>query len=357
MKEDIPYDNWFQIIFGVKESKTNVYNHITCEENEGNSIIVCKNSGNKYNAGQFMVRNISSFNLSPRGNGKLFIIAGNGRASKKFELIDVTINQSLPENDGATYLAASNYNCLEFVNNYQTASHGISGYVYDPTQGPFCAIAAPQSILYRNYFVNVNGKIGQIETEINLLENTPVEVDHGYAIITRSDEEKLKKSSFDWKDLNNYKVGVHRNCQLLLTKAKVPRFLSLIQDPNRIVHHVYSAAFNFNGSVHESPFTREIRDQIIEASYRCAILSAWENSIEYPNRAGSNKLYLTLLGCGVFGNSVEDVARIISKCTDLIIDSGLDVYVVCFTDNTTREAFPILNSSIVRTGGSIISTD
>ena len=42
----------------------------------------------------------------------------------------------------------------------------------DKTQGPYAAIACGPSVVYRNYFVPHNGEIGQLNSEINLLDET-----------------------------------------------------------------------------------------------------------------------------------------------------------------------------------------
>ncbi|EAY17845.1 hypothetical protein TVAG_010690 [Trichomonas vaginalis G3] len=61
----------------------------------------------------------------------------------------------------------------------------------------------------------------------------------------------------------------------------------------QMTHHVYAAAFNFGRKVVESEFTYQIEGYILEAEYKATILQAWDNSVKYPNRKGSNKLYFT----------------------------------------------------------------
>lgn len=56
---------------------------------------------------------------------------------------------------GATIQAASQFNCLEFVSANVTPEEGITGYAYDYTQGPACALACAAGTLYRNYMVNI----------------------------------------------------------------------------------------------------------------------------------------------------------------------------------------------------------
>ena len=345
--------------FGFRESRDSVYSNIEVNKTDEGNIVYDKVNGKKWNSGIFQVLNFDQIPKHPkRGGGKLHIIRGNGSKAANFYLVDVLSSQGHPSNDGATYLAASNFNALEFVSSGQTAANGISGYPYDRTQGPYCAIACGPSILYRNYFVSVPGSrsIGQFSKEINLLEDTPIKVVHGYAKISKSDSKDLQKSGFDFTNLSKYKVASHKNCQVTMTQ-KDGQFVAVEPENGKqpqIAHHVYAAAFNLNGDVCVDNFTIKITESLIYAQYRNTILCAWDNSIQYPGREGSNKLYLTILGGGVFGNPIELICEQIVKCKDLIVDSGLDVYVVCFNNWVYSKVYPILKGVINSTGGSIV---
>lgn len=344
---------WFEQLFGFRESVSSVRDNLRCEEINGDTYIISSANGARIRSGNFQVRSASSFDLRARGGGRLHIIHGHGRSSQRFELIDVLSSQFLPENDGATYLAASNFNCLEFVSPAQTAGDGVTNYVYDQTQGPFCALSAGAAVVDRNYFVRHSGGAGQLLREVELLGKTPIHVEHGYAIINEQFGESEVAKNFAWDDADNYCVGVHRNCQLTTTRRE--RGFALV-DPaaDRVVHHVYAAAFNFNGCVYPCDFTLRVSRHMLDAEYRASVLAAWENSLLYPGRSGSNKLYLTLLGCGVFGNEIDTVLESIESCMDTIRDSGLDVYVVCFSDSQFDHVNKALGKYVKETKGSII---
>ena len=348
--------DFFGLTFGFKESIANVYKNIEVKETPDGAIMTDKVNNKTWNSGIFKAVGINDIpKHKARGHGKLHIINGKGSQSTKYWLVDVLPAQSHPENDGATFLAASNFNALEFVSPGQTASDGISSYPYDRTQGPYCAMACGPSILYRNYFMKVEGsdKPGQLTKELELLGNTPIEVEHGYPII--HDTESLKKTKFDFSDLTKYKVASHSNCEVTLTKEG-GRFKVVEPegDKKQITHHVYAAAFNFAYSVTMNDFTMKMAASLLEAEYRATILCAWDNSVKYPGRKGSNKVYLTLLGGGVFANPMELICESIAKCKDLIVESGLDVYVVCFSGYTFREVHPLLAKVMKETGGSVI---
>lgn len=346
---------WFSHLFGFRESVEAVQENFEVVEHSDHVELMSKVNNKSYCAGQFQVRNISSFgNLEKRGGGTLNIIHGHGRKSGT-RLSNVLETQAEPDFDGATFLAASNFNCLEFVSGRQTAADGVTNYIYDQTQGPYTALAAGPAAVYRNYFIkHSSGKIGQLEEEVQLLKDTPLNayVTHGYPFINEKTVSALKETGFDWSDLSKYYVGVHSNCEV--TTKQVRDRGTFAEVANQMVHQVYAAAFNFAGSVSSDEYMIEVAKNLLKAEYQATVLAAWENSIRYPDRAGSKKLVLTLLGGGVFANPVGIVCEAIRSAEKLIIDSGLEVYVVCFDDNAYYQVYPNLRSCMTRTGGKVV---
>src|SRR3984893_16863275 len=74
---------------------------------------------------------------------------------------DVRQMHQSPENAGALFQVASQFNLLEMVSPTVTPEQGVTRYQYDGTQGPACAIAAGAATIYRNYFALVDGRAGQ----------------------------------------------------------------------------------------------------------------------------------------------------------------------------------------------------
>lgn len=352
-----PYSNiqWFEHLFGFKESVDDVYKNIEIIEQEDRVILKSKANNKEYNAGLFLERSVDEFpKFEPRNGGKLSVLDGETFRNSNLNLADVLTCQSCLEFNGATYQAASNFNCLEFVSSHQSAADGITYYVYDQTQGPFAALAAGPAILYRNYFLKrPDGSVGQIDNEVKLLERTPITVENGYAIIKKGDLEALK--TFDWTNYNNFKVGIHRNCQVTTARATRRDFADVQE--NLIVHHVYAAALNFMGCCTKNEFTLEISTQMLTAEYRATILSAWENSLLYPDLPGAKKCFLTLLGGGVFDNPIRIIATAIMNNADLIKASGLEVIVVFFNDEYLDDALKVFKPVIDETGGRIITNE
>jgi hypothetical protein len=127
---------WFVHLFGFDESVPAVTSNFTLVDHDTHTDLTSTINGATYNAGRFTVRNISSFgDLPVIGGGVFNVIQGSGGCGSKAYLSDVLTAQSHEEFDGATFLAASNFNCLEFVSPRQTAASGVTGYVHDHTQG------------------------------------------------------------------------------------------------------------------------------------------------------------------------------------------------------------------------------
>ena len=345
---------WFEHLFGFRESLAAVKENFVVEEKEDHVELTSKVNNRTFNVGTFAVRNISSFKDLPEvGGGKLNIIHGRGGRGCT-RLVDVLQAESEPEFDGATFLAASNFNCLEFVSGSQTAKDGVTGYVYDRTQGPFCVLATGPAVVYRNYFVKHDGVEGQLEKDIELLANTPINayVKNGYPYIDREASDKLKEH--DWSNLDQFMVGIHSNLEVTTTRGG-EGFVDA--PPGRIVHHVFGAALSYTYYCHTDETTLMIGEALLRAQYQATILAGWEHSLKFPGRAGSKRVVLTLLGGGVFGNSMEMIAEAIASCKDLIVKSGLEVYVVCFSDGSFREILPLLESVMQETHGKVIEPD
>ena len=97
--------------------------------------------------------------------------------------------------------------------------------------------------------------------------------------------------------------------------------------------------------------------ELLTAEYRATILAAWENSILYPGRKGSNKLSLTLLGGGVFCNPYQIICGAIAANIKLIKESGLKVYLTCYDESTFDEVMQYLETAVNETNGKIYDTN
>jgi hypothetical protein len=158
-----------------------------------------------------------------------------GRLRVRVVTGDVRQMHRLPENAGALFQVASQFNLLEMVSPEVTPDKGVTRHQHDRTQGPACAIAAHAATIYRNYFVPVNGSHGQntdrqldgladlgwtLAAALNQPINTLWEMKNGYALCTHaglnSIAEHLNSLQSEQLDILRGKlcVGIHQDVEV-----------------------------------------------------------------------------------------------------------------------------------------------
>jgi len=212
-----------------------------------------------------------------------------------------------------------------------TPERGVDIYENDRTQGPACAIAAGAGTIYRNYFATVNGQPGQSATnQIDCLADISAalgnsdghlwEMRNGYALATESGlveiSDRLRASSDRERDKLRelLRVGIQWNTQVTLN------------DSRHRVSQVYCSALPVAYSHHSSTLWADFAALILEASYEATFCAAILNS----RRNGNNKLFLTLLGGGAFGNETDWIIHGIERAAGLYKDHSLDVAIVSY---------------------------
>jgi len=296
----------------------------------------------------------------PGKMSKFNIIIGDGGFTQDINTVDVGALQADPENRGATFQVASNLNCLEFINQDDTASKGISKYIYDHTQGPAASISAAPGTVYRNYFVPhvVEGVqyTGQLKEQINLINSFPyITVRNGYVTFTDSEIEFFKSIGMDFNDLKDIKVGIQTNVQVTSGLKKGGK-ITLCKSPEQVINQVFTCGVNLGGKnavYAHIPEVKELAKYMLKGAYRATILSAIENSQTQPaHYKGKDKLYLTLIGGGVFGNDHDWITEAIYSCADLIKKAGLQIYLIIYSKFTVSEdALQILQFLVQETAG------
>lgn len=132
------------------------------------------------------------------------------------------------------------------------AEYGISGYSFDETQDPACALACPAGTLFRNYFFSPpgcqEGEYGQTEQcQLNtliglerLLDNPTNHYFHirnGYTMATEDSLRRLNTELNVWKQtgrweelLASVKVGVQADTEVVFWRrfAEVPDEVCLL---------------------------------------------------------------------------------------------------------------------------------
>ena len=234
-------------------------------------------------------------------------------------------------NENALFQVASQFNLLEMTSPRVTPECGVGIYEHDFTQGPACAIAAGAGTIYRNYFVDINGRIGQTaDNQIDCLSGIAKLFDNskqrlwkmvnGYALPSAEGLEEInrKLESMDEAALDAVRqalqIGLHWDTQVTLG------------DASHTVSQAYCSAMPVAYTNHTKELWAPLAKLVLEAAYEATICTAILN----VDRNRNNRLFLTRLGGGAFGNNPDWITDAISRSLELYSDSGLDVAIVSY---------------------------
>ena len=234
-------------------------------------------------------------------------------------------------NENAVFQVASQFNLLEMTSPSVTPECGVGIYEHDFTQGPACAIAAGAGTIYRNYFVDINGRIGQTaDNQIDCLSGIAKLLDNskhrlwkmvnGYALPSAEGLEEInrKLESMDEAALDAVRqalqIGLHWDTQVTLG------------DASHTVSQAYCSAMPVAYTNHTKELWAPLAKIVLEAAYEATICAAILN----VDRNRNNRLFLTRLGGGAFGNNPDWITDAISRSLELYSDSGLDVAIVSY---------------------------
>ena len=254
-----------------------------------------------------------------------------GKISVREVVANVQHLHTNESNAGSLFQVASQFNLLEMVSPNVTPERGVGIYENDRTQGPACAVAAGAGTIYRNYFATVNGQTGQSgRNQIDCLadigavlgnsESRLWEMRNGYALASHSGlveiSNRLRVSSESELDglRQLLRIGIQWSTQVTLNDSK------------HTVSQAYCSALPVAYSHHSSNLWAEFARLVLEASYEATICTAILNSI----RNGNNRLFLTLLGGGAFGNETDWIIRGIQRALNLYKHVDLDVAIVSY---------------------------
>ncbi len=215
-----------------------------------------------------------------------------------------------------------------------TPEWGVGIYERDPTQGPACAIAAGAGTIFRNYFADVNGRIGQSEdNQIDCLagigallgnaEQRLWQMVNGYALPSAAGlkeiNDKLNALDEPGRDRlrQSLQIGLQWNTQVTLDNA------------SHTVSQAYCSALPISYTDHVLELWAPFATLVLEASYEATICAAIVNA----TRTGNNVLFLTLVGGGAFGNELDWIMHAIRRSLELYSESGLDIAVVSYSQS------------------------
>lgn len=311
---------WFEELFGFKEiSPENVREKIFLD---GQSL-VSEVNGKSYQFGTLEIPTLKDLKeQSPLGICK-------GKISLNELVGNVQEIHCDPQNQNALFQAASQFNLLEMISPHVSPERGVGIYERDYTQGPACAIACGAGTIYRNYFVPIKDQIGQtMTTQVDCLELIGKELGNedfglwemtnGYALInqkgllninaqisglTTESREELKEK---------LKIGIQWNTQVTISST------------SQVVSQVYCSALPVSYSNIDFFYYESFARLILEATYEATLHAALINL----EQTDCNKVFLTLVGGGAFGNEMNWISDSIKKAVSKFLNAPLDVRII-----------------------------
>lgn len=320
---------WFEKLVGFEElSPDYVREHISID----GTMLVSKVNGKSYQYGSLEIPTLSELiEQAPPRNGF------KDKISVREILGEVQELHCDPSNENALFQAASQFNLLEMENPHVTPEKGIDIYEHDHTQGPACAIACGAGTIYRNYFVPVNGRQGQSANKqidcLNLvgkkLKNDELhlwEMSNGYAVLNPAGllniNAQLSKLNHDEREAlkGSLKIGIQWNTEVTLNDSK------------HLVSQAYCAALPLAYSSVEANSGELFARIILEATYEATLYAALINL----DKTNSNKVYLTFVGGGAFGNKPDWILESIFKAIHKFKNTPLDVGIVSYRNSNPK---------------------
>ena len=137
-------------------------------------------------------------------------------------------------------------------------------------------------------------------------------------------------------------------------------------DQKQFVTQIFTAALNMNDSPtsieqETSNLIVEVAQLLLNAAYRGTLLAAFKSKMMMESKGlfpdGRNKLFLTLIGGGVFGNMPNWILKAFKFNEHLMRDTKLDVTLVVFNEaQLSHEMVKYFGDLVDQTGGKIIRT-
>jgi hypothetical protein len=321
--------DWFEKLTGFREAG---YEETRAQLTVMDGRLVSRINGESYGIGELELVSLQALRERVKSADKL-----PGRLKTSVVTGDVRRMHRSPENAGALFQVASQFNLLEMVSPDVTPEHGVTRYQSDPTQGPACAIAAGAATIYRNYFAPFGGSQGQtarrqldgladLGDALSSATKLPVSdlwtMQNGYALGTQTGLDAIAQHlgtlTTDQVDVlrGKLRIGIHHDVEV--TEAAGP-------DRPRVSQLFCSAlpvAYSRVPPAHWEPFAVLVLEAAYEATMWATVLNA--------QRGASNVIFLTLLGGGAFGNHGNWIHAAIRRALKLMTAYDLDIRLVSY---------------------------
>ena len=284
---------------------------------------------NSYGVGRFELVNLFELRRRCRAEN-----APAGRLSVRNISGDARTIHQIDGFKNALIQVASQFNMLEMVSPTVSPEDGVSIYEFDATQGPACAIAAGAATIYRNYFVRVGDQIGQsaqlqldglaavgdhLTEELGVAHGDLWRMQNGYALCEATGLQKIADALASSPHLadgirRRLSIGLHWDVEV--TDMARPQYVS------QAFCSALPVAYSRIAPSVWAPFAATV----LEAAYEATLCAAKLNAA----RGRSNKVLLTRLGGGAFGNRAEWIDAAMTRALEMARGYDLDVFIVSF---------------------------
>lgn len=234
------------------------------------------------------------------------------------------------EHPGALFQVASQFNTLEMAHEQLTPSHGIGIYERDRTQGPACAMAAGAGAVYRNYFTG--------DRQINCLADVALALGDQSAGAGAPALWSYENGYVFTKSAMNEPQFVKRYQECATSREAVKRQLrvgvqadtALTVDDTLRVTQVYCAALPIAYIQRRRMDAPRAGYAVCEWFARLVLEATYEATLAAAVKYGCEKVFLTFVGGGVYGNDAQWIEDAILNALRVFRMYPLDVQLVNF---------------------------
>lgn len=340
--------DWFSNLCGFQETSyldTKHWLRVEPAEDGRGQMIVSKVNEKKYAVGTFTTPRLDTL------RARVAKVQLPGKLTVSNELGDVAEKHSDEENCHATFQVASQFNCLEFTHPRAMPQDGVTQYSEDRTQGPACSVACGPATIFRNFYARMHAEgrpkqYGQTADCMidNLCDVSEVlgnvneclyTVAGGYSLCDREQMTKLNEVLYRLRDdgYEDYihaalRIGVHDDVEVTATHWG----RTLIERPQQTVTQVFGSALAvaYNKRTTQPEDWESFATTLLEASYEATLCAGILAANRHGGQAGSRRVFLTSLGGGVFGNSMDWIEKAIRRACDRYKTYDLDVRIVTY---------------------------
>lgn len=316
--------SWFRELVGFDESADAIRAHLVLD----GAVLESQVNGRRMRAGELTMPSLGELRVGAEPRPA----SPDRRRLQVSEVVaDVAALHRDPENADALFQVASQFNLLEMVSPTVTPEAGVTGYENDRTQGPACAVACGAGTIYRNWFVPIDGRPGQTASrQLDMLAGVGTSLgngagrlwtmQNGYALATGDGLAGLPERH------DALRVGVQSDTEVTMGTSGMSTAATPSDPPT--VTQVYCSALPVaytSGAAADrlEPLARMILNSSYAATMHLARLRFLDG--------GSPRVYLTLLGGGVFGNRIEWILDAMEAALDEHRDVPLDVRIVSYS--------------------------